>query len=201
MATSLLFNVFKQERNFGLAIEKEFGIGFLSIRLWHLAHRIRTAMNNDPVATKLKGIVEVDETYVGGKPRKGSGVKNKRGRGTKKTPVMVMVERKGKAISRPVERVNAKTLKTAIKEIINKESTIMTDEWKAYTGIGIDFKGGHKVVNHGIGEYVKGDANTNTAESYFALLKRGVHGVFHHVPKNTSLNTVTNFLSVGITEK
>ena len=59
----------------------------------------------------------------------------------------------------------------------------MTDEWKSYTGIGKDFKGGHKVVNHGIGQYVDGDANTNIAESYFSLLKRGVMGTFHHVSK------------------
>src|SRR5271157_151603 len=67
--------------------------------------------------------------------------------------------------------------------MVDKEATIMTDEWKSYNGIGKDFKGGHKVVNHGLGEYVNGNANTNTAESYFALLKRGVHGTFHHISK------------------
>jgi transposase-like protein len=96
---------------------------------------------------------------------------------------MVLVERNGKSVSHPVSHVDAATLKTAIKERVSQESTIMTDEWKSYTGIGKDFEGGHKVVNHGVGEYVNGDANTNTAESYFALLKRGVHGTFHHVSK------------------
>ncbi len=79
--------------------------------------------------------------------------------------------------------MNAKTLKTAIKEIVDTNSRIMTDEWKSYAGIGKDFKGGHGMVNHGMGEYVNGDISTNTAESYFALLKRGVHGTFHHISK------------------
>jgi transposase-like protein len=164
-----------------LQLQRNLGLG--SYRsAWHLSHRIRLAMKQDPLASKLKGVVEVDETYIGGKPRKG-GPKSKRGRGTKKIPVMVLVERDGKSVSHPVERVNGKTLKTAIKEQVSQDSTIMTDEWKAYIGIGKDFVGGHKVVNHGLREYVNGDANTNTAESYFALLKRGVHGTFHHISK------------------
>ena len=150
---------------------------------WHLAHRIRLAMNGDPVASKLKGVVEVDETYVGGKPRKGTDEINKRGRGTKKAPVLALIERNGKAISKPIENISGKTLKGAIKEMVDKDSTIMTDEFKSYNGIEKSFKGGHKVVNHGEGQYVNGDANTNTAESYFALLKRGVNGTFHHISK------------------
>lgn len=165
-----------------LQLQRNLGLG--SYRsAWHLAHRIRESMKSEPLRSGLKGIVEVDETYIGGKPRKGTGIINKRGRGTRKQPVMLMVERDGKAISKPVEFVNAETLKGAIKEMVNKESTIMTDEWKSYTGIGKDFKGGHKIVNHGLGEYVNGNAYTNTAESYFALLKRGVHGTFHHISK------------------
>ncbi len=134
------------------------------------------------MASLLRGTVEVDETYIGGKPRKGT-KNNKKGRGTKKTPVMVLVERDGKAVSHPVANVTALTLKTAIKENVNKDSTIMTDEFLSYNGIGKDFKGGHKTVNHGKGQYVNGDAYTNTAESYFALLKRGVNGTFHHISK------------------
>ncbi len=150
---------------------------------WHLAHRIRKAMSEEPIKSKLKGIVEVDETYIGGKPRKSDGIINKRGRGTRKVPVMLMVERDGNAISKSITKVNAKTLKGAIKEKVDKSSTIMTDEWKSYTGIGNNFDGGHKIVNHGQGEYVNGDISTNTAESFFALLKRGIHGTFHHISK------------------
>lgn len=164
-----------------LQLQRNLGLG--SYRsAWHLAHRIRLAMRKDPLASLLRGTVEVDETYIGGKPRKGS-KNNKRGRGTKKAPVMVLVERNGKAVSHPVANVTASTLKNAIKENVTKDSTIMTDEFLSYNGIGQDFKGGHHTVNHGKGQYVNGDVNTNTAESYFALLKRGVHGTFHHISK------------------
>jgi len=129
---------------------------------WHLAHRIRLAMAEDPLASKLQGMVEVDETYVGGKPRKGqkdelgNPVKNKRGRGTKKTPVVALVERDGNVKTRVVENVNVFTLRAAIRENVNKQSTIMTDELPAYTGIGQEFEGGHQTVNHSIGEYARG---------------------------------------------
>jgi transposase-like protein len=150
---------------------------------WHLTHRIRTAMRQEPLARLLKGVVEVDETYVGGKPRKGDGKVHKRGRGTDKATVLAMVEREGDVVSMPIENVTAKTLKTAIKETVDKESTIITDEYESYAGIGKDFKGGHETINHRSGEYVRDGVSTNTAESYFALLKRGIHGTFHHISK------------------
>ncbi len=167
-----------------LQLQRQLGLGSYRTALF-LTHRIRMAMNTNIFQKKLKGIVEVDETYIGGKPRKDSEhtEKLKRGRGTKKIPVMALVERKGKVISSPVENVSAKTLKTAIKECVDKDSKIMTDEWKSYIGIEKDFAGGHGVVNHRTGEYVNGDILTNSAESYFALLKRGIHGVFHHISK------------------
>ena len=175
------------------ALQLQRNLGLHSYKsAWHLAHRIRAAMGNRTSKKMLKGTVEVDETYIGGKPRhdkKWRNTLNKNGRGlyagrsTKKTPVMVLVERQGNAVSRPVKRVDAANLKTAIREIVDRQSTIMTDEWKSYCGIGKEFAGGHGVVNHGMGQYVNGNVYTNTAESYFALLKRGVHGVFHHVSK------------------
>ncbi len=165
-----------------LQLQRNLGLGSYKTA-WHLAHRIRHAMTEGSLCAPLKGTVEVDETYVGGKPRKGTG-KHKRGRGTSKVPVLALVERKGNVISRPIKHVDAKTLKGAIKKMVHKESRIMTDEWKSYRGIGKSFKGGHKTVNHGKNEYSRGDVNTNTVESYFALLKRGVHGIFHHVSEN-----------------
>ncbi len=166
------------------ALQLQRNLGLHSYKsAWHLAHRIRAAMGEQPSMNMLKGTVEVDETYVGGKPKYNINKSAIRGRGTKKTPVMVLVERNGEAISKPIERVDAKTLKTAIRQMVDKSSTIMTDDWKPYRGIGKEFAGGHKIIRHGILEYVNGDISTNTAESYFALLKRGVHGVFHHVSK------------------
>jgi transposase-like protein len=141
-------------------------------------------MKEGPLAQALKGIVEVDETYIGGKPRKDKDApKPKRGRGTKKAPVVALVERNGKIVSKPIENVTARTLKSAIREAVDKEARILTDEWEAYRGIEKEFKGGHGIVKHSEGEYVKEDVSTNTAESYFALLKRGVHGTFHHISK------------------
>lgn len=149
---------------------------------WHLCHRIRHAMSKEPLAGLLKGTVEVDETYVGGKPRKGSGNRGT-GRGTKKTPVVALVERGGRVRAMPVEHVGAKDLHKAIRDNVDHTSRLMTDEWHSYRGVGKDFAGGHERVNHSKGEYARGDVNTNTVESYFALLKRGVTGSFHHVSK------------------
>lgn len=146
-------------------------------------------MQCDPLASKLKGTVEVDETYVGGKPRKGKKdaagnlIINKKGRGTKKTPVLALVERDGRVRTKVVEHVNADNLKSAIRENVSRKAAIQTDELNLYQGIGQEFKGGHQTVNHSQGEYARGEVNTNSAESFFALLKRGVHGTFHHISK------------------
>ncbi len=156
---------------------------------WHLAHRIRLAMKMDPVASKLDGTVEVDEAYIGGKPRPGKRdengelIVNKRGRGTKKVPVVALIERDGRARTRVVEHVTADNLKTAIRDNVEATATINTDDLNLYQGIGPEFAGGHQTVNHSQGEYARGDVYTNTAESFFALLKRGVHGTFHHISK------------------
>src|SRR5947209_5660534 len=149
-----------------------------------MAHRIRHAMSKEPLAGLLRGTVEVDETYVGGKPRQRHGQpKPKKGRGTKKVAVVALVERGGQARAHKVERVDAKTLGKAIRENVDVRSTLMTDEFGSYAGIGRKFVGGHRTVNHSKGEYVRGDASTNEVESYFALLKRGIVGSFHHVSK------------------
>jgi len=126
-------------------------------------------MNEDAVLRMLKGTVEVDETYVGGKPRKEGNngeekPKDKRRRGTKKTPVLALVERNGNVVSKPIQRIDAKTLKSAIKEICHEDSCIMTDELVYYSGIGNDFSGGHKVIKHNEGEFKRGQASTNTVD-------------------------------------
>jgi len=143
---------------------------------WHMAHRIRLAMQEEPMAGMLGGTVEVDETYVGGRGKIP-------GRGTTKTPVVALVERGGKIRSHAVADVTGNTLKDAIRDVVHSSARIVTDEWAAYRGIGKEFDGGHETVNHGRKEYARGDVYTNTAESYFALLKRGLHGAFHWVSK------------------
>src|SRR6266481_1468639 len=175
-----------------LQLQRELDIGSYRTA-WHLAHRIRHAMSREPTASLLKGTIEVDETYVGGKPRPGSDEKAKRGRGTKKTPVVALVERDGRVRARKIDRVDGATLKQAIRDNVERSSRIMTDEWAAYRGIGSEFDGGHEVVTHSAGEYSRGDTHVNTAESYFALLKRGVIGSFHHISKQHLHRYVNEF--------
>lgn len=174
-----------------LQLQRELGLG--SYRsAWHLCHRIRHAMAKEPMAGLLGsngGTVEVDETYVGGKKRKtpfgrGPDGRLKGGRGTDKPAVVALVERNGRARAFTVPRVDSKNLKDAIRQNVDKSATIMTDEFRPYAGIGKEFAGGHRTVHHGIGEYAKPDGtSSNTVEGYFALLKRGITGSFHHVSK------------------
>jgi len=153
-------------------LHRMMGISYKSA--WFMAHRRRYAMGQPPMVDKLQGIVEADETYIGGKHH------GKRGRGSEnKTPVFALVERGGNVRAFKTERVTAKNLIGKIRENVDKKATIMTDEFLAYKGLGKEFT--HFTVNHGAGEYVRGDAHTNTAEGFFSILKRGINGVYHHV--------------------
>jgi len=150
-----------------------------------LMHRIRFAMTEIRGDGKLRGIVEADETYVGGKPRGGINqihIDHRRGRGTKKTPVFAMVERDGDVRARVVPNVTAQTLGKIMPRHIHPSARIMTDNYRSYIPIGKHFAS-HDVVRHNIGEYVRGDVYSNTAESFFAILKRGLYGTFHAVSK------------------
>ena len=159
-------------------IARELGITVKSA--WFLTMRIREAMRTE--GGQLTGTVELDETYVGGRPRfKGE---SKPGRGSEKQkPVMVLVKRDGNAKAMPVDRVDSDTLRGEARLHVVPEAIIMTDEWPSYNGLEKEFAG-HEVVCHSKGEYAKetpsGDtAHTNTAESFFALLNRGWYGIFH----------------------
>ena len=147
-----------------------------------MMHRIRFAMEEEP-KEKFSGIVECDETYVGGKPPK-TPSRNKRGYWSKKTPVVAIVERHGKIRVKHVANVTAKTLRKVINEAVDKKhSRLCTDEMPSYTSIGWEFNHGHGKVNHQQLEYSKGRDHVNTCESFFALLKRGIYGTFHAVSK------------------
>lgn len=145
---------------------------------WFLAHRIRHAMTQHVFMDKLEGTVEADETYVGGKSR-GEGVKAGK---DKKIPVFSLLQRGGQVRSFAVARVTGRNLKQIIKENVNPQATLMTDSFIGYRGLKKDFER-HEMVNHHEKEYVRGDAYTNTVESYFSLLKRGIIGTYHHVSK------------------
>jgi len=142
---------------------------------WFMTHRIRYAMTERPLG-QLIGTIEADETYVGGKKRGG-----KRGRGSEnKIPVFALVERGGELRAGKVQNVTSKTLKGIIRDNVTPDSRIMTDQFLAYNGLDKEFAI-HETMNHGAGEYVRGDACTNTLEGWFSMLKRGVNGTFHHV--------------------
>ena len=159
-------------------------IGVTQKTAWFVLHRIREACGND--LDKLRGIVEVDETYVGGiEGNKHEHKKLHAGRGpVGKTPVIGLRERGGKTIAKPVAALNAEGLQGAIFQHVEYGSTVHTDEAGAYVDLGTLFYK-HEAVNHGAGEYARGDVTVNGIESVWAVLKRGLIGVYHHVsPKH-----------------
>jgi transposase-like protein len=163
-----------------LQISRELDITVKSA--WFLTHRIREALRSTD-GGPLRGMVEADETYVGGKSKG----RHHSGRGTEKTPVLALVERDGRIRAKPLERVDGKTLKNEVAVNIAKEAIVMTDELNLYRGIRED-RSQHRTVMHSIGEYARLDpdgvnVHTNTAESFFCLLKRGHYGIFHQISK------------------
>lgn len=152
---------------------------------WFLTHRIRYAMQPDmPLGKLLTGTVEVDETYVGGKPRRGPNGETKV---KPKTPVVALVERGGEVRTRVVANVTQKNLGACLEECVGKEAIVNTDQAGVYIGLVKPWKE-HQTVNHSEYEYSRTNADgsvsgVNHAESFFSLLKRGVYGSWHHVSK------------------
>ncbi len=151
---------------------------------WFMAHRIREAKRED-APTPLGGagkVIEADETYVGGKEANKHADKRlpRDLAADAKQKVVTLVERDGRARSFHVASVTSKTLRNALVTSAHRASSLMTDGHPGYLGVGSEFAS-HQSVNHFAGEYVRGDVHSNTVESYFAILKRGVYGVYHHV--------------------
>jgi len=161
-----------------LQISRMIGVTYKTA--WFMCHRIRESLRvtDDSQLGGGSTVVEVDETFVGGKDKNRHA--SKRGRQIQKEPVVSLVERNGRVRSEHVSSVNAKTLRAILTEQIKADTFLITDEAPSYPAIGLSFET-HQTVQHGIGEYVRGMVHTNTIESYFAILKRGMMGTFHHV--------------------
>jgi transposase-like protein len=156
-------------------LQRDLGIGGYKTA-WYLNHRIREAMAQGAIP-KLGGIVEIDETYVGGKQRgKGQAYGYQQ-----KQVVMGVVQRGGEVRFRHVKAVNTKTFREFIAAHVGDDvERVMTDQHKAYPpALAPEFADRHETVNHIKGEYVRGDVTTNSIESAFSLFKRGVIGQFH----------------------
>ena len=157
---------------------------------WRMGMQIRKAMAEREQRDLLSGVVEMDETYIGGKPRKGNigssgqsgGNKSQRGRGTKKTPVVGMIERGGDVSAHVVkkDRLKAKYLSALVRRHVDVERAILfTDEYKGYIGIKTFMP--HRTVNHQLWYVAEDGTHTNSMESFWALLKRGIVGQYHKV--------------------
>ena len=175
----------------GLQLQREIGVTYKTA--WRMLHQIRIAMGNAEQKQFFDTIVEMDETYVGGKPRKKNRKDddeppNKRGRGTKKTPIVGTVDRKNKQVYARVampnkegKKLTAKQLMEILKVVSKQENnnTVMTDEFKGYDPL---TKNNfiHLRVDHQKA-FVDGDIHVNGMESFWATLKRGIYGIYHHI--------------------
>ena len=174
----------------GYQLQREIKVTYKTA--WRMLKQIRKAMGNKQSQKQFEAIIEMDETYVGGKPRKKGKRKdddnneNKRGRGTKKTPVVGVLERNGKKVHARValpnqegRRLTGKQLLTVLAEVCKTDSIIMTDEFRAYNYLKTT-NHIHLKVDHQR-EFASGAIHTNSIESFWAILKRGVYGIYHQV--------------------
>jgi transposase-like protein len=153
---------------------------------WFMCHRVRWAMTQSPMVDalrKLSGVVEADETYIGGREK---GKRGTPGPNSKKTPVLALVERGGDVRSFPIPRTTLKNIKPIMMQHIDPSTHLVTDESPIYYMMRPAFDK-HSTVNHHKGEYVRKEENftvtSNTIESFFALLRRSNYGIYHHMSR------------------
>lgn len=158
-----------------------------------MAHRIRYTMSQEPLSSKLSGVIEIDEAYIGGRRRNSTPLATKPGERPKdrlspfagKQAVFSVLQRGGRVQSRHVERVTAQNLKPVVEQMVAEDAHVMTDSASTLVGVLSNHK--HDQVNHAAKEYARYEdgvcISTNTIEGYFATLKRGINGVYHQVGK------------------
>jgi transposase-like protein len=156
-------------------------IGVTQKTAWYMLHRVRHSLGIHASAIKLSGVVEADETFIGGKEafkHESKKTPQSQGRSVKtKIPVAGAVERGGNVRATVVKNTKGSTLKKFVKNNIEKGSTLHTDEWYGYKGLHRLYE--HFVINHNQKEYVNGHIHTNTIEGFWSLLKRGNEGIYH----------------------
>lgn len=143
---------------------------------WYLCHRIRKAIEEAKDKSQLQGIVEVDETYVGGKYDK----RRKRGP-YEKQAVIGLIERNGKFEARTIPTASKKVLVGIIQDRVSKDAKVFTDELPAYTSVSKTHQ--HEKVNHRYDEWVRGQVHTNNVENAWSLFKRSIVGAYHQISK------------------
>jgi transposase-like protein len=170
----------------GYQLKREIDVTYKTA--WRMLKLIRESMKDNLAKDLFSSIIEMDETYVGGKPRKEkSEIKNKRGRGTKKTPVIGMIDRNSKKVKAQVaeknkdgKKLSGKQLMKIIEDNLLPNSTIITDEFSGYNRLNRSNKYSHHVIDHSK-DYCIGNIHTNNIESFWATLKRGIYGIYHHI--------------------
>lgn len=177
-----------------MQLAKEIGITQKSA--WFVLQRIREACGSD--LSMLKGIVEIDEVYFGGREQNKHMKQRllfKESGASGKTAVLGMRERGGRTRAIKIDAVDKLTLQTTIRQNVQSDSTINTDEHRGYEGLRPDFR--HRTINHGKGQYTRdgGTVTTNGIESVFAVMRRGLHGVYHHASKKHINRYVSEFTS------
>ena len=163
-------------------LQRQLGVSYPTA--FRMAHKIREYMGTVDGDDGLSGHVEADETYVGGKPRypqRGKGGSNANYR-TRKVTVFGLVKRGGDVMTRVVPDAKRKTLIPEIAANVRKGSTISTDEWHPYKSLPAHGYR-HQIVQHKKGEYVRGDAHTNTLDGFWSILKRSIQGTHVHVSR------------------
>lgn len=166
-----------------LQIHRQIGSGEYRTA-WYMVHRFRAAMQNDEFK-QLVGVVEVDETGLGGKDKNRHANKKQHIRGMSgKTTVIGAISRKGNVVCQMIENTSAETLNGFVRKVVSGSvDLVATDEHLGYDRLrSAGFP--HETVTHSEGEYVRGKVHTNSIESFWALLKRGVVGTYHNVSKD-----------------